>query len=225
MWGISYMSAMSERVVLPALKTLGNITNGDDAQTQAIVDLGFLPVFLRLLDSEDAAIRKETCWTLSNIWAGNINQVASIIEVGILDKLVCVAVEDCFEIQKEAGWCISNTTAIKDSEIIKCVVQKQGLQAILAVLKCNVDPRTAVVLLEGVMNILEVGKLNFTAVNTVNPFWGLVEECGGLDIIESYQSHLNQKVYQLSVQIIEKYFSVQETDIGQAPDDPVRIEF
>ena len=231
LWGISYMSDAGEKialkllelgvlesiieamkskhsnVVLPSVRTLGNFVTGEDNETQTIIDSGVLPNLYALLFSEDSAIKKETCWTLSNIWAGTINQVASIIEIGIFDQLVVLATEEWFEIQREAGWCISNTTALKNEEIIQIVVQKQGLQAMLGVLKYKVDVKTAIVLLEGVKNILEVGKLTSADLNGINPYTILVEEWGGLEIIEGFQGHTNQHVYEISVEILEKIFS------------------
>lgn len=249
LWGISYMSDSGEKValkllelsvlesiieamksncsniVLPAVRTLGNFVTWDDNETQAIIEAGILPVLWGLLDNTDAAIRKESWWTLSNIWAGTVSQVTAIIEVGILDKLISLAVEDWFEIQREAGWCISNTTALKNSEIIEYVVRKQGLQAMLNVLNNKVDVKTAIVLLEGVKNVLEVGKSSFIDDKGINPFCAIIENSDGLDIIEGFQSHLNQHVYEIAVEIIEKYFNVDEVDLSQEPMETIRLEF
>lgn len=200
MWGISYISDAGEKatikilecgaleaivdllasphsnIVLPAVRALGNFVTGEDTETQTVIESGVLTHLQGLLDHEDPAIRKESCWTLSNICAGTTGQVSLIIESGIFDKFVSLANEDIYEIQREAGWCISNTTALKHPEIIKVAVEKQGLQAMCSILKQKVDVKTAVVLLEGIKNILEVGKEHFLDNNGENQFTVIVEE-------------------------------------------------
>ncbi|MBA0578938.1 hypothetical protein Gorai_021208, partial [Gossypium raimondii] len=66
----------SPTVLIPALRTVGNIVTGDDMQTQCIINHQALPCLLNLLTNNyKKSIKKEACWTISNITAGNANQI------------------------------------------------------------------------------------------------------------------------------------------------------
>lgn len=162
-------------IILPAIRALGNFVTGEDTETQTVMESGVLPHLHNLLSHPDAAIRKESCWTLSNICAGTAKQVAVVIESGAFDMLIRLVQEDIYEIQREAGWSVSNATALRNPEIIEKVVEKGGIEAMFEVLKHKVDPKTAVVLLEGIKNVLEVGKTHFFR-DDENPFTTIVED-------------------------------------------------
>jgi importin subunit alpha-1 len=57
-------------ILIPALRTLGNIVTGSDMQTTQVVEFNALPKFIELLSHDKRAVRREACWTLSNITAG-----------------------------------------------------------------------------------------------------------------------------------------------------------
>lgn len=58
-------------MLVPSLRTVGNIVTGDDLQTQVIINCGALACLLHLLKtSQKKSIKKEACWTISNITAG-----------------------------------------------------------------------------------------------------------------------------------------------------------
>lgn len=66
----------SSNVLVPALRTVGNIVTGDDLQTQIIINCGALSCLLHLLKtSQKKSIKKEACWTISNITAGTKEQI------------------------------------------------------------------------------------------------------------------------------------------------------
>jgi importin subunit alpha-1 len=105
-------------------------------------------------------IRKEAVWTLSNICAGNESQVKLIIELGIIDKLVQMTFSDVLDVQRESVWSLSNCTALKQPDIIRVLVEKDIIKAMSTWLEKN-DSKTLVVILEGLTNILHVGKSTF----------------------------------------------------------------
>lgn len=72
---------------------------------------------------------------------------------------------------------------------------------------CNLlnskDWKTVAVVLDGLANILnaanKLGEADKVAV--------MIEECGGLDCLETLQTHENEKVYEKALAIIETYFT------------------
>ncbi|MQL95110.1 hypothetical protein Taro_027773 [Colocasia esculenta] len=71
----------SPSVLIPALRTVGNIVTGDDLQTQYIIDHRALACLLALLThNHKKSIKKEACWTISNITAGNKDQIQAEAE-------------------------------------------------------------------------------------------------------------------------------------------------
>lgn len=75
-------------ILTPALRTVGNIVTGDDAQTDAVILAGGLVHLGALLRFHRANIVKEAAWTISNIMAGNTNQIQSAISAGLLPPLI-----------------------------------------------------------------------------------------------------------------------------------------
>lgn len=58
------------------------------------------------------------------------------------------------------------------------------------------------VVLDGIHNILKM-----VTAEEVERVCGQIEECGGLDKIESLQNHENVDIYKITYEIIESYFS------------------
>ncbi|KAF8376827.1 hypothetical protein HHK36_031493 [Tetracentron sinense] len=117
----------SPSVLIPALRTIGNIVTGDDIQTQFIINHQALPCLLNLLThNHKKSIKKEACWTISNITAGNKDQIQAVIAADIIAPLVHLLQTAEFDIKKEAAWAISNATSGGIHEQIKCVFFQQS---------------------------------------------------------------------------------------------------
>uniref|UniRef100_A0A061QX28 Importin subunit alpha n=1 Tax=Tetraselmis sp. GSL018 TaxID=582737 RepID=A0A061QX28_9CHLO len=198
-------------VIVPALRTVGNIVTGDDMQTQVVVNCNVLSCLLALLQSgHKKSIKKEACWTISNITAGTKEQIQAVIDTGLIGPLVHLLQTAEFDIKKEAAWAISNATSGGTHDQIKVLVQHGCIKPLCDLLIVN-DTRIVTVALEGLENILKVGEsIKEQGLAASNPFGDLLDEAEGLDKIEGLQNHENQDIYEKAIKILETFFDVDE---------------
>lgn len=204
----------SPSVLIPALRTVGNIVTGDDVQTQCIINHDVLPCLLSLLThNHKKSIKKEACWTISNITAGNKEQIQAVIVAGLFGPLVNLLQNAEFDIKKEAAWAISNATSGGSHDQIKYLVNQNCIKPLCDLLVCP-DPRIVTVCLEGLENILKVGEAEKNLGNSgeVNYYAQLIDEAEGLEKIENLQSHDNNEIYEKAVKILETYWLEEEDD-------------
>jgi len=214
---VELLNHLSFSVVTPALRTVGNIVTGDDMQTQIVINCGALNRLGALLLSPKKGIRKEACWTISNITAGTKDQIQCVFDNNIIPPLVELLKNAEFDIKKEAAWAISNATSGGSVEQIKYVVDQNSIQPLCDLLDAK-DGRIVTVALEGLENILRVGKDEAQKAGLSNsPYGQLVEAAGGLDKIEQLQTHEQNEIYEKAMKIIETYFGFQDEDQNLAP--------
>ncbi|GAB4835666.1 Importin subunit alpha-4 [Ancistrocladus abbreviatus] len=204
----------SPTVLIPALRTVGNIVTGDDNQTQFVIDNQVLPNLYKLLtQNHKKSIKKEACWTISNITAGNKAQIQAVIEANLVLPLVDLLQNAEFDVKKEAAWAISNATSGGSHEQIRFLAGQGCINPLCDLLICP-DPRIITVCLEGLENILKVGEADKEMGKNggVNLFAQMIDECGGLDKIENLQTHDNFDIYEKAVKILEKYWAEEEEE-------------
>ncbi|VFQ76262.1 unnamed protein product [Cuscuta campestris] len=202
----------SPSVLIPALRTVGNIVTGDDVQTQCIIDCGALPCLLSLLvHSHKKSIKKEACWTISNITAGNMAQIQAVIDAGLIGPLVNLLQNSEFDIKKEAAWAISNATSGGNNEQIKFFVTQGCIKPLCDLLVCP-DPRIVTVCLEGLENILKAGEAEKENNEDINNYAQFIDDADGLEKIENLQSHDNTEIYEKAVKILEAYWLDDEEE-------------
>ncbi|RAL50052.1 hypothetical protein DM860_016828 [Cuscuta australis] len=207
----------SATVLIPALRTVGNIVTGDDAQTQFVIDKQVLPCLYQLLtQNHKKSIIKEACWTISNITAGNRHQIQAVMEANIVAPLVCLLQNAEFDIKKEAAWAISNATSGGSHDQIRFLASSGCIKPLCDLLLCP-DLRIVTVCLEGLENILRVGEADkeMGLNDGINLYARMVDECGGLDKIDILQTHDNNEIYEKAVKILDKYWAEVEDDDEQ----------
>ncbi|KAH7511127.1 hypothetical protein JRO89_XSUnG0222900 [Xanthoceras sorbifolium] len=122
----------STTVLVPALRTVGNIVTGDDTQTQGVIEANIIAPLVYLLQHAEFEVKKEAAWAISNATSGGSReQIQFLVNQGcvkpLCDLLVCPdprIVTVCLEglenilkmgeADKEAG----NTTVNVYSEMI-----------------------------------------------------------------------------------------------------------
>lgn len=206
---ISLLNHSENKVVLPSVRSIGNISTGSENISRVIFDCGALPKLAELLSIEDKGILKETCWLFSNLLAESVTQVLKVMESGALGKLIKLCFEEDLSIRKEAAWCISNAAALVEKPIIEYIVNNKGLDAMNSILSEIEETKILLVALEGIKNILAGGKKYFLNNEGDNPYTLLVEQNGLLDKIEGLQHHSNNHIYEVASSILENYFTVE----------------
>ena len=209
----------SPSVLIPALRTVGNIVTGDDVQTQIVINCAALPCLLRLLtDNHQKSIKKEACWTISNITAGNKDQIQAIMDANIIPPLIQLLASAEFDIKKEAAWALSNATSGGTHPQIRFLVQQGCIKPMCDLLSCS-DARIVTVALEGLENILKVGACDRDDSGASDNLYAqYIDEAEGLEKIEQLQNHANNDIYDKAVRIMETYFGLEdEEDQNLAP--------
>jgi len=208
---VPLLSHKDVKVQTAALRAVGNIVTGTDAQTQCVLNCDALAHFQTLLNHHKEKINKEALWFLSNVTAGNQQQVQAVIDAGLVPLVVQHLSRGEFQTQKEAAWAVTNLTISGHKQQVAYLVQYGVIPPFCHLLSCK-DPQVIQVVLDGVSNILRMTSPGPERDSVAT----LIEECGGLDKIETLQNHENVDIYKLAYDIIEQYFSEEVTE-GEDP--------
>jgi len=204
------------KIVTAALRAVGNVVTGTDEQTQLVLNCGALNYFPKLFQHQRDKLNKEAVWFLSNITAGNQQQVQAVINANLIPAVIYHLTNSEIQTQKEAAWCISNLTMSGNVDQIQYVVDQRILRALCQILSSE-DLQLLQVCLDAIHNILKQ-----TAPHKLESVRTEIEECRGLDKIESLQNHSNRDIHQQSYEIIERFFSEddEEEDLSDMNSTP-----
>lgn len=194
-------------ILTPVLRSLGNIVTGTDDQTQQVIDAGVLTSFHHLLTHGKSSIQKEAAWTLSNITAGTPEQIDAVINADLIQSISHCLKNGDFKTQKETVWVVTNFTSGGTCEQVRKLCLGGIIQGLCNLLTCN-DDRIVSVILDGIQNIL----IHADKLNCLESAVDIIEECEGLDKIESLQSSPNEQIYQACYKLIDNYFGDVEDD-------------
>eukprot|EP00127_Corallochytrium_limacisporum_P001284 Clim_evm9s49 gene=Clim_evmTU9s49 len=206
--------AAAHTVVTPALRALGNIVTGTEAQTQAVLDENGVIVLKHLLGHARDSVRKEAMWSLSNICAGTRPQIASVIAA----DLVPIFVEklegaESSKVRRESAWALANVCKGGSDAQVRLLAMAGAPRALCTMLHGSEDSGLLEAILDALFTLLKRGLQDAQeAGRTQNPVADIVEECEGLTRIEELQDHTSEKIYHQAVSIIETFYGSEEDD-------------
>mmetsp|Transcript_10693 Transcript_10693/g.21101 ORF Transcript_10693/g.21101 Transcript_10693/m.21101 type:complete len:434 (-) Transcript_10693:393-1694(-) len=207
---VELLTHKNDRVLIAALRCVGNIVTGDEMQTQVIINCSALAGLRPLLSHTKKSVLKEACWAISNITAGNHGQIEAVKDADVIPSLVRLLRDAEIDVKKEAAWAISNATARGTDEQVRYLVRQSVIPALSQLLVTR-DARVVKVALEGIENILRVGAKPSSRVNGFNMHAEYVEESGGLDAIELLLADTDEEVHNLAAKVCV-YFDGSEDE-------------
>ena len=139
-----------------------------------------------------------------------------MIDAGILKPLVSILQTEEFDIKKEAAWAISNATSGGEPHQIRQLVEA-GVIKPMCDLLTSTDAKIIMVALEGLENILRVGKQDAAGVNENNRYARMVEEEHGLEALEQLQQHDNDDLYLKASGVIRDYWGTMDEQTEALP--------
>jgi len=196
-------------ICYPSVLIVGNLCTGNDEQLDTLLSYDPISRLGEKLLSPKKMLRKNALWALSNIGAGTQSQVQQLLNHEVVMKSVVNLTNDVNkDVKREATFVMSNMVNTGTSEQRKHMIELGFFSTLVEMLKED-DARTLVVVLEGLGHFLDYGKDDAGGENLVVVQF---ETLGGLTRLEDLQSHPNETVYVKALDLLEKYFDVEEED-------------
>ncbi|XP_031382728.1 importin subunit alpha-9 [Punica granatum] len=205
-------SSNSLQLLIPVLRSLGNLVAGDSRTTCSVLVPGHeitdsvITVLVKCLKSEHRVLKKEAAWVLSNIAAGSVEHKQSIFSSEALPLLLRLLSSSPFDIRKEVAYALGNICvgpAEGDGRpklIVEHLVSlvKNGCLSGFVELIRSADTEAARLGLQFIELVLR-GMPNGEGPK-------LVEQEDGIDAMEMYQFHENEDLRNMANGLVDKYF-------------------
>ncbi|KAL5807254.1 hypothetical protein ACOSQ3_030139 [Xanthoceras sorbifolium] len=202
----------SLQLLIPVLRSLGNLVAGDSNTTCAILVPGHeitdkvIEVLGKCLKSEHRVLKKEAAWVLSNIAAGSVEHKQLIYTSKALALLLRLLSTAPFDIRKEVAYvlgnlCVAPTQGDAKPNLIQehlvSLIGRGCLPGFIDLVR-SADPEAARLGLQ-FMELVLRGMPNGEGPK-------LVEREDGIDAMERFQFHENEDLRNMANGLVDKYF-------------------
>ena len=209
---VQRLDARAATLLIPAIRTIKNLTCGNDMQTQAVICAGALPALRPLFSHHKTPVRREACCALANIAAGTPEQIQAIIDAKLFPEIFKMMSGENYDIKKTAVRVVANATCGGTADQIRWLVKAGALEALVAMLSMR-DTKELLYALDAVTNILKLGEEDAKKKENGlghNLFVAMLCDDGGLDKIEQLQRHSAVEVFDKVTFIFRTFFEPEE---------------
>eukprot|EP01129_Flabellula_baltica_P016827 TRINITY_DN9141_c0_g1_i1.p1 TRINITY_DN9141_c0_g1~~TRINITY_DN9141_c0_g1_i1.p1 ORF type:complete len:507 (-),score=90.01 TRINITY_DN9141_c0_g1_i1:9-1529(-) len=203
---IDVLSGNMKAVIVPVLRTMGNLVSGDSETTLYLINnFEYTRAITKLFQTtEKRNLLKESCWTLSNI-ATELEAINQFMQYKTLEVLYSRYHSLHTELREEIGFVVANVGLVGEDSHIRYLVECKGLEIYLDLFN-STDDTLVLTLLGALQRIFEAGTRAVTE-GAGNPYCLKLEEIDGLSTLEDLQEHRNEEIYTKAIDILESFFS------------------
>ena len=202
-----WMESESSKVVLGAIKVVGNLMLGMDAQVDRVVEGDMMDRLERVMDRRKRYIRKEVLWMLSNVAAGSLAQMRLLFRHSLYSKILQAAHDPDLAIQHEATMVFVNATRHQDLPTTHQMLDSHILPLLFNALE-SPDSSFVISSLSGLHNLLLYCK---TQPDLNSKATSLIDEIDGIHLLEQLQGHKSQAVFNAVSQLLDDLSETQDT--------------
>lgn len=116
-----------DEVIVPALRSVGNIAGANEDQINAVLAAGVLPHMKKLLNDRSSNIVSAAGRILRKITAGNVLQIQAVIDAGIFEHLRNVLTNGDIRAKKEVALVVANLSHGGTAEQIQYLHRSAGI--------------------------------------------------------------------------------------------------
>ena len=219
------MNSSLEELVQASIRFFGCITQGNKFQIEEILKIGMMDKLFSLINSEKKYLVKETLWILSNI-AGDNKDLSELVCKHSGFCTVLQSTKDInVEIKLEALYIIRNICYFCSFSLLNSQLF-QLLETLFFCLKVK-DSRILMLAIKSLEFLMNAARRYFICEEAkYEDVLIMIEQIGGIDLIDSLQKHPNNQVCEKAQNFIIEFFSCEEEkEENEEKNDPSQFKF
>ena len=199
-------------VQISAFKIIDNMIEGNNKQTQLVLNLGCVEALSVSMSSSVENIIEKATLSISKICAGSDHQLDKIITTGLMPRLVDLAFSSNEDIKFNIAYALGNAAGKARPDQLAYFVKSGIIQAFCNLLQ-DQNEKTYLITMLGIESILKYAKKQFNDDKELCEFLSIIEQCNGLVNLKLLIKHTNNWISVLSRKIIEKYFKIDIDEV------------